>query len=89
MADDWSDILTELNDGDEPRRPAPPTPVPGNVDVTSRLTDGTVLRVATSDEFACLTIAGPDGMATAKLTKDAANLLMDMLGAARKDLPGY
>lgn len=88
MADDWSDILTELNDGDEPRRPAP-TPVPGNVDATSRLTDGTVVRVATSDELVCLTIAGRDGQATAKLTKDAANLLIDLLIAGRKDLPGF
>jgi len=80
---DMDDVLTALDDGDD--RPAPETVVPGNVDVTATFGDA-VVRVRTVDDVVLLTIAGPDGMATARLSELDADLLGDLLSKAERDL---
>jgi hypothetical protein len=78
--------LRVLDDDDgEPVRLPEPEPR-GNVDMTMRLIDGTVLRVATSGERARLTIAGPDGMATALLSELDAEGLVSILDRATSDI---
>lgn len=89
MADEIDITLLVDDDGDDSRRPAPPAPAPGRVDTTSRLANGTVVRVASYSDGVHLTIAGPDGMATGLLSADDVNLLIDIIQAAQKDARGW
>lgn len=79
--DDAYDILSAL----DLSVPAEPVLAPGRVNVTMRLPDDTALRVATTGSEVLFTVAGPDGMATARMSERDAGLLIDMLAAGQAD----
>lgn len=86
MSDDLTGLrLIDPDDGSWP--PVPPPPVqPGHVDVTSRLSDGSVWRVATTADEVRLTVAGPDGMATLVLAPGDCDTLAHALHMAEMDV---
>src|SRR5687767_5482391 len=83
--DDFTGL--ELIDPDDGSWPSVPPPVtPGHVDLTGRLSNGSVWRVATTSDEIGLTIAGPDGMVTLVLAEHDAAMLEHALGAGAADL---
>jgi len=82
--DDFDLRVLDDDDGEPVRLPEPEPR--GNVNMTMRLNDGTVLRVATNGDRARLTIAGPDGMATAALDSLDIEGIDSMLKCAETDV---
>lgn len=97
MADDITGLVPD-DDGDGERLElsldvlaeadvrTPEMPTPGNVNVTLRLRDGSLLRLATTVDEARLTLATADGGVSVPLDSRDVGLVEDALAMARKDL---